>query len=267
MTEQRSDEIKLLLDVLAEKYNRQEFIADDPIRIPHQYRVKEDIEISAFLSAILAWGGRLAILKAATLLMELMDHAPAQFILEHEPSDLKRFSTFVYRTMQPADIQFLVTALADVYRNHGGLQQLFTTALHIDAEHVYEAITQVRSVLLRTPHLQRSEKHLADPESGSAAKRINLFLRWMVRKDQHGVDFGLWPGIRPNQLICPLDIHTGNAARELGLITRKANDRKAATTLTQILKTFDPIDPVKYDFALFGYSLFSGNRERIKNEK
>lgn len=262
MTEQRSDEIKLLLDVLAEKYNRQEFIVDDPIRIPHQFSNKEDIEISGFLSAILAWGGRQAIMKAAGKLMDLMDQAPAQFIREHEPSDLKRFSRFVYRTMQPQDIQFLVAALGNVYRNHGGLEQLFYAGLAPNALDVYEAMSHVRDVLLQTPHAQRSEKHLADPRTGSAAKRINLFLRWMVRKDQHGVDLGLWPGIRPNQLICPLDLHTGNAARELGLITRKANDRRSATELTQILKTFDPIDPVKYDFALFGYALYSGNNFR-----
>lgn len=245
-------DIKLLLDVLADKYNQQEFIVDDPIRVPHRYKTKGDIEISGFLTALLAWGSRPAIIHAAVHLMELMEDEPFQFVTQHEPSDLNRFNTFVYRTMQPIDIKFLIAALANIYKNYGGLEQLFFQELKKTDTDTFGAISSVRSVIMQTSHTARSEKHIANPGSGSAAKRINLFLRWMVRNDDRGVDFGLWKEIRHNQLICPLDVHTGNAARTLGLITRKANDRKAAEELTRHLKILDPIDPVRYDFALFG---------------
>ena len=244
--------MKLLLDVLVDKYNRQEFIAEDPILIPHRYKHRKDIEISGFLTALLAWGSRPAIIRAAIQLMTLLEDSPYQFITQHTPDDLNRFNTFVYRTMQPEDIKFLITALKDIYLHHQGLESLFLKNVRSENTHLFESIGYVRSVIMKTKHPSRSEKHIADPSTGSAAKRINLFLRWMVRNDDRKVDLGLWKGIRPNQLICPLDIHSGNAARALGLIARKTNDRKAAEELTEQLKTLDPADPVKYDFALFG---------------
>jgi uncharacterized protein (TIGR02757 family) len=247
-----SGELKLLLDVLVEKYNRREFIADDPVVIPHQYTKKEDIEIAGFLTAIMAWGSRKAIMKAAFGIMERMDNEPFDFISNHSASDLSRFNKFVYRTLQPNDLRFFIRALQNVYRNHGGLETLFCEGMSTVQADMYQGICRARSILLQTDHEARVEKHLANPDAGSSAKRINLFLRWMVRSDQHGVDFGLWKGIKPAMLICPLDIHTGNSARNLGLISRKANDKVSALELTQRLKEFDPSDPIKYDFALFG---------------
>lgn len=251
-----SGELKLLLDVLVEKYNRQEFIADDPILIPHQYSKKGDIEIAGFLTALMAWGGRKAIIKSAFALMERMDNEPFDFISNHSESDLSGFNNFVYRTLQPTDFKFLLRALQNAYRYHGGLEEIFSSEMSADQPDMYRGISHARSILLQTGHEARAEKHLANPQAGSSAKRINLFLRWMVRNDRQGVDFGLWKGIKPAMLICPLDIHTGNSARELGLITRKANDKTSALELTQHLKEFDPIDPIKYDFALFGLSRY-----------
>jgi uncharacterized protein (TIGR02757 family) len=248
-----SGTVKELLDGLYDKYNRQEFIANDPILIPHRYSRREDIEISGFFAAHLAWGGRAAIIKAAYSILERMEDAPFDFICNHTDSDLKRFSSFVYRTIQAADLQFFIKALQSIYNHHGSLEQVFKEGISNRCHDTFNAIQHFRSLMLETPHLSRSEKHLANPASGAAAKRTNLFLRWMVRKDDRGVDFGIWKSIRPSLLICPLDIHTGNAARELGLITRKANDRVAAEQLTKILREFDPEDPVKYDYALFGY--------------
>lgn len=253
MTPLPQEELKELLDSLHDRYNCLDFIPDDPVWVPHRYRHKEDIETAGFLTALLAWGGRKAILKAALQLMELMDDAPGDFCRNHTEADLKRFDSFVYRTLNPVDIKFLITALKYISQQYNGLEGLFTAGLHTDDENVFNVIAFARGKLLEVPHQIRSEKHLANPYTGAAAKRINLFLRWMVRKDDRGVDFGIWKSIRPDQLICPLDVHTGNAARELGLITRNANDRKAAEELTNLLKTFDSVDPVKYDFALFGY--------------
>jgi uncharacterized protein (TIGR02757 family) len=246
-------ELHALLESLVDIYNRPSFIENDPIQIPHRYQEKSDIEVSGFFAALLAWGGRKAIIQAALRLMELMDDAPADFITNHQPSDLKRFEKFVYRTLQPDDTLFLIAALQTALRKYGSMEQLFLAGWRETDTDLYGAITFVRNELLKTPHLPRSRKHLANPDAGSAAKRIHLYLRWMVRSDNRGVDFGFWKQIRPNQLVCPLDIHTGNAARELGLLSRKANDRTAALELTNLLKQFDPVDPVKYDFALFGY--------------
>ncbi len=246
-------EMYTLLERLADYYNRPDFIANDPIQIPHRYQKKSDIEVSGFFAALISWGGRKAIIEAASRLMELMDDAPSEFIMGHQPHDLKRFERFVYRTLQPDDTLFLITALQRALQKHGSMEQLFMSGWHPTDTDLYGAITAVRKELLSSPHLPRSRKHLANPEAGSAAKRLHLYLRWMVRSDNNGVDFGLWKNIRPNQLVCPLDIHTGNAARDLGLLTRKANDRVAALELTNRLKQFDPNDPVKYDFALFGY--------------
>ena len=247
------NELKELLDSLVDKYNRQEFISDDPILIPHRFSDREDIEISGFLAALIAWGSRTAIIKAASFLMELMDNAPGEFIRSHEKADLKRFSKFVYRTMQPDDIRFIISALQRVYGEFGSLESLFTAGMSKDSTDVYPAISFAREELMKSPHQQRSCKHIADPGRNSAAKRINLFLRWMVRSDDRKVDFGLWKSIRPAQLICPLDIHTGNAARALAITSRNTNDRKTAEEITARLREFDPEDPVKYDFALFGF--------------
>lgn len=245
-------ELKSLLDEFVDKYNRQDFIPDDPIAIPHRFNVKEDIEISGFLTALIAWGSRVAIIKAASSLMDLLDNDPYNFIRNFHKNELNRFNNFVYRTMKPDDVKFLIKALREIWEKHGGLEKLFVSGLRSDDENVFNAISNLRKEFLKTDHLKRSEKHLANPDAGSAAKRINLFLRWMVRSDNRGVDFGIWKRIKTDMLICPLDIHSGNTARALNLLNRKANDRQAALILTKRLKDLDPDDPVKYDFALFG---------------
>lgn len=249
--------LKHLLDQKASQYNKPSFISSDPISIPHQFTRKEDIEISGFLTAIISWGRREMIIKSANRLMGLMDRSPYDFILHANKSKLQKLDSFVYRTFNPDDLLFLITALKNIYQNEGGLEQLATTGFK-ESNEIKEAIIGMRNGLLKTPHLKRSEKHLANPESGSAAKRINMFLRWMVRQDDNGVDFGLWKNISPNKLMCPLDVHSGRVARSLGLLNRSQNDWKAVEELTANLRKISPNDPVKYDFALFGMGVFEG---------
>ena len=247
-----------LFDLLEEKakfYNQPSFISSDPVSIPHQFSLKEDIEIAGFFAATIAWGNRTGILKNANRLIQLMDHQPYQFITQSGDDDKKRFSGFVHRTFNDADCLFFIEALSDIYRFHGGMEAAFANGLNEHSEDVFSAITHFREVFLTTPHLSRSEKHLANPAAGSSAKRINMFLRWMVRKDDCGVDFGLWNSMSPAQLLCPLDIHSGTVARKLGLLHRKQNDWKSVIELTETLREFDPSDPAKYDFALFGMGI------------
>ncbi len=242
-----------------QEYNRFSFIAEDPISIPHRFSRKEDIEIAGFLTALISWGRRPAILKSAMKLMQLMDEAPYDFITNHTGSDLKRLSGFVYRTFNSSDLLFVVEALRRLYREKGGLETVCNQA-YATSGNMGTTITGLRRALLKTEHLARSEKHLAAPEKGSAAKRINMFLRWMVRRDDKGVDFGIWKAIPPSALMIPLDVHSGNTARHLGLLQRKQNDWKAVEELTAALRRFDPEDPVKYDYALFGAGIY----ERIR---
>lgn len=243
--------LKSFLESKTGQYNRPEFIAPDPVSIPHRFTKKEDIEIAGFLTALISWGRRPAILKSAQNLMQLMDNAPYAFIMHHNDDDLKRLTDFVYRTFNSSDLLFLVEALRRIYLEQGGLENVCETSFRQTGT-VKGLITGLREELLKSSHLPRSEKHLAAPEKGSAAKRINMFLRWMVRRDDKGVDFGIWKGIPPSELMIPLDIHSGNTARKLGLLHRKQNDWKAVEELTEKLLGFDSADPVKYDFALFG---------------
>jgi uncharacterized protein (TIGR02757 family) len=245
-----------LFAILEEKYllyNRPAFIESDPIAVPHQFILKQDIEISGFLSATIAWGNRKSILRNARMLVRMMDGSPYDFLLHAKPEDLRPFLRFVHRTFNGCDCLFFLASLQHIYRTHGSLEPLFGTMNELGAAH---AINRFRRSFLETEHLQRSEKHLSDPLSGSASKRLNMFLRWMVRRDGNGVDFGLWRSIDPANLVCPLDIHSGRVARSLGLLERKQNDWKAAMELTEALRVFDPTDPVKYDFALFGMGLY-----------
>ncbi len=246
------NELKQLLEQKAAFYNCAAFIENDPISVPHRYTRKEDIEIAGFLSATIAWGNRLSIVRNGHKLMQMMDDRPYEFVTTAGGDDLKPFGNFVHRTFNPGDTLFFIEALRNLYLHHGGLEAAFTRGLSARDTNILPAIMHFRRLFLGTPHLQRSEKHLANPEKGSTAKRINMFLRWMVRRDASGVDFGLWKGISPAQLCCPLDIHSGRVARSWGLLTRKQNDWKAVVELTEVLKVFDPGDPVKYDFALFG---------------
>ncbi|MCA0932133.1 TIGR02757 family protein [Lutimonas saemankumensis] len=246
-----SDEIITLLEEKVFEYNNPKFIESDPIQVPHRYTVKEDIEISAFLTATIAWGNRKMIIKNAEKLMELMGNSPYDFVMEYEKHNSP---DFIHRTFNSTDLDFFLTSLKYIYREHKGLETIFTRYASPDNTQV--AIHQFKKVFFSIPHPLRTMKHVSDPLKGSAAKRINMFLRWMVRKDEAGVDFGLWKDILPAALSCPLDIHSGNVARKLGLLKRRQNDAKALKELDLNLRALDPSDPVKFDFALFGLGVF-----------
>ena len=249
-----SPEIKEFLDEMVDKYNNPEFIDSDPISIPHQYELKEDIEISGFLAATIAWGNRTMIIKNASKLMNLMGNSPYDFIMSHKESHLNRFEGFVHRTFNPTDLVYFIKALKNIYLSKGGLETVF--AKSVTELSTQPAIHEFKQEFFSLPHPIRTIKHISDPETGSAAKKINMFLRWMIRDDDRGVDFGIWKSISPRQLSCPLDVHSGNVARKLGLLTRKRNDSKALEELDGNLRQMDKNDPVKYDFALFGLGVF-----------
>lgn len=249
------DAIKNLLEEKAVRYNTPGFIDDDPVQVPHRFSRRENIEISGLLTALLAWGRRDMITRSSLDLIRRMDNDPADFILHMEESDRRAFQGFCYRTFNPEDAFFLSRALQHVTLEYGGLREVFREGYRIGGS-IRSAIEHFRQRMLEIPHRKRSEKHLASPGAGSAAKRLNLFLRWMVRKDAVGVDFGIWDFVPPADLCIPLDIHTGNVARKLGLLRRKQNDWKAVEELTGVLRQLDPVDPVKYDYALFGLGYY-----------
>ncbi len=252
------EELYEFLEAKYNQYNKPVFIETDPIQIPHSYHKTEDIEISAFLTASIAWGKRKMIIRNSLRMLEAMGENPYEFILNYsEEKDYKRITEVKHRTFKPEDFNFFLIALRNIYQNHGGLEKVFTEGFK-KTNSVFGAINHFRTIFMQTPHAQRSEKHVANPLKNSAAKRINMFLMWLVRNDKRGVHFGLWNGIPSSELIIPMDVHCGNTARALGLLQRKQNDRKAAEELTQMLKKFDHNDPVKYDFALFGAGVFEG---------
>ncbi|MBN2235918.1 MAG: TIGR02757 family protein [Bacteroidales bacterium] len=233
-------------------YNQSEFIENDPIQIPHQFSSKEDIEIAGFLAASIAWGQRPLIIRNANKLMERMDYAPADFVRNSVESDWEVFAAFKHRTFQAIDMQFFIRSLQNIYLKHGGLEKVFEIGFLRDAK---SALIRFNRLFNEVEHLPRSEKHLSNPAKNSAAKRLNMFLRWMIRQDSSGVDFGLWKNIPMSKLMLPLDVHTGRIGRELALLSRKQNDWKAVVEITKSLGTFNPEDPVKYDFALFGFGV------------
>ena len=247
-------EIKSFLDDKAFKYESPSFINEDPIQIPHKFSIKEDIEISGFLTAIISWGNRKMIIKNANLLMNLMDNSPFDFVLNHNKNDLNNLNQFVHRTFNSKDLCFFIKSLNNIYKNKGGLEFVFNT--NKESKNLNQVIHNFKNIFFSINHQQRTKKHISDPLKGSAAKRINMFLRWMVRSSKKGVDFGLWKNIDPGQLSCPLDVHSGRVARSLSLIKRKQNDNLALMELDSILRKFDYKDPVKYDFALFGLSKY-----------
>jgi uncharacterized protein (TIGR02757 family) len=243
-------ELKEFLEEKADKYNCPDFITDDPISIPHRYSRKEDIEISGFLAASIAWGNREMILRNANRIMEIMDNSPYDFIINSEMTDIERAKGFVHRTFNSTDLIYFLKALKYIYKTKGGLRAIIEQNIAEDS--LKPAIHKLFTVFFELPHEKRTERHVSDPFKGSAAKKLNMFLRWMIRKDNRGVDFGIWKRVDPSMLFIPLDIHSGNTARRLGLLSRKINDWKAVEELTSVLREFDPADPVKYDFALFG---------------
>lgn len=246
--------LKEFLDEKASLYNHPDFIASDPIQIPHRYTLKEDIEISAFLSATIAWGNRKSIITNAHKLMERMGNSPYDFVMSFNNSSEEKLEGFVHRTFNDTDAVFFIRSLQNVYTHHGGLEEVFYA--HATETSMQPAISAFKEVFFSIPHPVRSTKHISDPMKNSAAKRINMFLRWMVRTDTAGVDFGIWKKINPAVLSCPLDVHSGNVARNLGLLNRKQNDAKALFCLDEELRKLNPTDPVKYDFALFGLGVF-----------
>jgi uncharacterized protein (TIGR02757 family) len=247
-------ELKEFLDEKVTLYNNPNFIESDPIQIPHLFNQKEDIEIAGFLSATIAWGNRKMIIKNSHRMMELMGNAPYDFVLSHTDEDLARLETFVHRTFNGQDFRCFISGLKNIYENHHGLESVFNKHQEIDS--LQKSIHEFKKIFFEIPHLARTQKHISDPLNNSAAKRINMYLRWMIRQDTKGVDLGIWKSISPSVLSCPLDVHSGNVARKLDILTRKQNDGKALAELDLKLRELDPNDPVKYDFALFGLGVF-----------
>lgn len=241
-------DLKEFLDLKVNEFNTSNFIADDPISIVHQFTKKEDIEIIGFLVATIAWGNRRSIITSAKKIVNIMGNDPHEYILNYQSEKLKDIS-FVHRTFNTIDLDFFFRALQNIYQNEG-LEQVFTP--HPTIFGTTGRIIQFRKRFFETPHEARSEKHVSNPAKGSAAKRIQMFLRWMIRKDANQVDFGIWGSISPSELSIPLDVHTANISRKLGLITRTQTDGKALEELMEHLRSFDPLDPAKYDYALFG---------------
>ncbi|NNK40914.1 MAG: TIGR02757 family protein [Winogradskyella sp.] len=252
----KTSELKEFLDTKVELYNNPKFIESDPIQIPHKFTKKEDIEIMGFLTATIAWGNRKSIITNANRMAELLDYAPLEFVMQHQDTDLKRLNGFVHRTFNDEDFKQFIKSLHHIYKTHNGLEAVF--AKHATKLSLQLSIHHFKSCFFEIDHTPRTKKHVSDPLKNSAAKRINMFLRWMVRNDANGVDFGIWQSLSPAQLSCPLDVHSGNVARKLGLLKRKQNDAKALAELDQSLRALDAKDPVKYDFALFGLGVFEG---------
>lgn len=249
-----TSELKEFLDFKVAEFNTPDFIDSDPVQIPHEFSKEEDIEIAGFLTATISWGNRKSILKNANFLMDLLERSPYAFVMEHSDEDLEKLRKFVHRTFNGGDLIYFIRALRNIYLNHGGMEDIF--AFHAKKDNLQPAIHEFKKIFFELPHEIRTEKHVSDPLKNSAAKRINMFLRWMVRRDPGHVDFGIWQRISPAQLSCPLDVHSGNVARKLNLLSRKQNDAKALRELDASLRRLDPEDPVKYDFALFGLGVF-----------
>ena len=247
-------DLKSFLDEKVEKFNQPSFIETDPIQVPKQFSQKENIEIAGFLTATISWGNRSTIIKNAMKLMSLMDFQPRDFILNSSLSEIKKLDNFVHRTFNGRDCIYFIHSLKNIYQNHGGLQPVFEKGFQIENT-VKSALAHFFSVFFELEG-ERTRKHISNVTKGASAKRLNMFLRWMVRNDKGGVDFGIWKGIPASALMLPLDVHTGNVSRKLGILNRKSNDWKAVVEVTKTLRKFDPADPVKYDFALFGLGVF-----------
>lgn len=260
-----SEKDEALKEFLEEKYylyHNEKFIESDPIQIPHQFAEREDIEISAFLAAAIAWGKRPMIIRNAQRLLSLMENSPYEFIMNAKESDFERFENFKHRTFNGEDAVFFLKSLSNIYKNHGGLKQVFEKNYQ-KTESIFQTLIEFRKIFFEIEFPQRTSKHIANVEKKSAAKRLNMFLRWMVRSNSSGVDFGLWEKIPTSALYIPLDVHSGNVSRELKLLTRNQNDWKSVEELTSKLRIFDKNDPVKYDYALFGLGVFEGGLRSI----
>lgn len=245
------EELRDLLEHLHDKYNRAEFIEPDPISIPHSFSDRHDREIAGFLAAAIAWGNRKAIVKSARRMMEYMDNAPADFVQNASESELKHLQTYVHRTFNGQDFTDFVLGMRHIMQRWGGIGEFFESQYEA-TEDIAKVLSLFRKEFFSAPHNPHSEKHLSSIDKGAACKRLNMYIRWFVRRDNRGVDFGLWQKIPMSALYLPLDVHTGNMGRALGLLHRKQSDWKATIEITSALKEFDAADPVRYDFALFG---------------
>ncbi len=249
----KHSDLKAFLDEKVGEYNRPNFIPNDPVCIPHQYAKKQDIEIAGFLAAVFAWGQRKTIINKSNEFLAMMDNDPHAFVLGYEENDLKSFLNFKHRTFNSTDALYFLHFFKWFYEKHDSLEQAFSIGMDTSQQNMENGLRGFFQLFFSLPdHPIRTYKHIPTPDRKSACKRINMFLRWMVRKDDCGVDFGIWDTIQPHQLICPCDVHVDRVARKLGMIQRKQTDWFTAIELTDALKSFDPIDPVKYDFALFG---------------
>jgi uncharacterized protein (TIGR02757 family) len=243
----------------ADFYNCPDFIKSDPIQIPHSFSKKEDIEISAFLSATIAWGNRTSIINNAKRLMLLMDNSPYDFVKNAKGKELLPLTKFVHRTYNGDDCLGFMYSLQNIYKDHGGLEGVFTKGFK-KSYSVESSLLYFHEIFMRYIELHRTGKHVSNISKGSAAKRLNMYLRWLVRSDNKGVDFGLWKEIPASALMIPLDVHVGNVAREMGLLERKQNDWKAVVELTEVLKSINSNDPIIFDFALFGTGVNKKNK-------
>ncbi|MBB4805024.1 uncharacterized protein (TIGR02757 family) [Chryseobacterium defluvii] len=244
------EELKSFLDEKADQYNHSDFIENDPIQIPHRFSAKQDIEIAGFLSAVISWGNRKSIIKSAEKILDIMGNAPYDFVLNHSGKDMTAIEDkSIHRTFNGQDFVYFIRQFNRIYKENDSLEDLF----RIDEQEInfYHAIERFRNHFLE-PEKHRSHKHISSPYKNSSAKRIIMFLRWMIRKDKRGVDFGIWENTDQKYLSIPLDVHTGNISRKLGLITRTQNDWKTVEELDRMIRQFDEKDPAKYDFALFG---------------
>ncbi len=246
------EELKDFLNFKADQYNSPLFIESDPIQLPHRFSKKEDVEITSFLVSTIAWGNRKSIIKSGENLLMVMQDSPFDFIKNYN-EELAKDLKFVHRTFNKNDLDFFFRSLKSIYDN-GGLENAFKANSSVFGSQ--GRIINFRKIFLETFHEDRSQKHISNPDKNSAAKRLNMFLRWMVRNDNKGVDFGIWDSISPSELSIPLDVHTANISRQLGLVNRKQNDGKMLEELMIQLREFDPIDPSKYDYALFGIGAF-----------
>ena len=244
-------ELKEFLEEKYLKFNNPLFIDNDPVSIPHRFSSRADREIAGFLAATIAWGRRDLILKSGAKLMKLLENAPHDFILNADEQDIEQLSGFVYRTFNGQDCMVFIHGLRQIFTRYNSIEDVIIEGIKMYGS-LSGGLSHFRKIFFSIAHPKRSEKHIADVAAGSAGKRLFLFLRWMVRKDNRGVDFGIWHKITPVELFIPLDLHSGNVARKTGLLTRKQNDIKAVEELTAELRKFDPADPVKYDFSLFG---------------
>ena len=247
-------DLKDFLDEKSLKYESKSFIKDDPILIPHQFSNQKDIEVSAFLTSVISWGNRKSIINSSKKIIDYMDGSPHDFIINHSSKDLSKTNRSIHRTFNLIDLNYFIRSLKNIYIEYGGIEHILSN--NENGENLQERISSFKEIFFSLDYPDRTKKHLPSPLDGSSAKRFNMFLRWMVRTSERGVDFGLWTKIDRSELSLPLDVHTGRIARDLGLLTRKLNDHKSVKEIDSKLREMDPIDPVKYDYALFGLGVY-----------